>query len=336
MGPDPGPRAVDPPRARSTGVTLGRPLRGRTALITGGSRGIGAATAQTLAAMGASVVVTYRDSRTAAEKLAARLRAEHDVVAHAAMFDLSASEQEPAGVGELLQSVRNITGRIDVVVANAAAPYPKVPLMELSAEDLSRKIAQDIGITHRLVTSVAPGMLERGYGRIVLIGSLHAKGPSAIGMTANGVTRAALAAYVAYAADELTGPGVTVNTIHPGYIATDASSHLPAAITRVLEALTPAGRMGVSGDVAGAVAMLTREEATFVNGVCIPVSGGLNHPVSFRRLVSHTAFVARSSPRSGTCSLTTSPTMTSAPTTSTTSPARSSTKHNAPADSSPS
>ncbi|WP_408640348.1 hypothetical protein [Saccharomonospora marina] len=55
-------------------------------------------------------------------------------------------------------------------------------------------------------------------------------------------------------------------------------------ITRVLEALTPAGRTGVSGDVAGAVAMLTREEATFVNGVCIPVSGDLNHPVSSRRL----------------------------------------------------
>lgn len=73
-------------------------------------------------------------------------------------------------------------------------------------------------------------MLEREYGRIILVGSLHADGPSAPGMAANGVTKAALAAYAAFVADELTGPGVTVNTLHPGYIATDASSRLPAEI----------------------------------------------------------------------------------------------------------
>ena len=159
-----------------------------------------------------------------------------------------------------------------------------MPLLELPAQQLDNKVGPDIGTVHRLVTAVAPGMLDRGYGRLILIGSLHAHGPFAPGMTANGVSKAALTAYVEFAADELTGPGVTVNAVHPGYIATDTTSHLPAAIPRMLEAMTPVGRTGTPDDIAGVVAMLARREGDFLSGACIPVSGGLNHPVSFRRL----------------------------------------------------
>jgi 3-oxoacyl-[acyl-carrier protein] reductase len=257
-----------------------RPLSGRTVLITGASRGIGAAIAQALAAMGAAVALTYRDNRAAAETLCVRIRSDHGVPAHAVQFDLTAPESATAGVDALLDTV---VRSVDILVANAAAPYPKVPLLELSAEQLVTKIGHDIGAVHRLITALAPDMLERGYGRMILIGSLHANGPTAPGMAANGVTKAALAAYVGYAADELTGPGVTVNTIHPGYVVTEASSHLTAVIP-LIEALTPAGRVGTPDDIAGAVAMLVRDEAAFLNGVCLPVSGGLNHPISFRRL----------------------------------------------------
>jgi 3-oxoacyl-[acyl-carrier protein] reductase len=262
-----------------------KPLVGRTALITGASKGIGAASARALAAMGATVIATYRSDRAATEELSARIQAEHGVPVHAVPFDLTAPESAPESVSGLLESVARLDVEVDVLVANAAAPYPKVPLLDLPARELATKLGQDIGVTHRLVTAVAPGMLERGYGRMILVGSLHADGPSAPGMAANGVSKAALAAYVAYAADELTGPGVTVNVLHPGYIATEASSHLPGAIRTMLEALTPAGRAGTPDDVAGVVALLAREEAAFLNGARIPVSGGLNHPVSFRRLL---------------------------------------------------
>jgi 3-oxoacyl-[acyl-carrier protein] reductase len=126
---------------------------------------------------------------------------------HAVPFDLTAPESAPAGVDGLLESVARIADSVDVLVANAAAPYPKVPLLELPTQQLATKVGQDIGVVHRLVTAVAPGMLERGYGRMILIGSLHARGLSAPGMTANGGSKAALAAYVGYAVDELTGPG---------------------------------------------------------------------------------------------------------------------------------
>ncbi|MFD7666049.1 SDR family NAD(P)-dependent oxidoreductase [Streptomyces sp. NPDC059788] len=261
-----------------------RPPAGRTALVTGGNRGIGAACARTLAAMGATVIATYRSARAEADRLVRDLQAEHQVPAHALPFDLTAPETAPESTGGLLESVARLTTGIDILVANAAAPYPHAPLLELPAQQLATKVGQDIAATHRLVTAVAPGMLERDYGRMILIGSLHAEGPSAPGMTANGVTKAALAAYARYAADELTGPGVTVNVIHPGYVATDAGSHLPPAIPTMLAALTPSGRTGTPDDIAGAIAMLTRDEAAFLNGACIPVTGGLNQPVPFRRL----------------------------------------------------
>ena len=263
-----------------------RPLSARTALVTGGTRGIGAASARALAALGASVVATYRNDRAAAEDVAARIRTEHDVAVHAVPFDLTASGAEPGSAGELLDAVARLVDDVDVLVVNAAAPYPKVPLLGLSADQLVGKVGQDVGALHQLVTAFAPNMLTRGYGRIILIGSLHALGPTAPGMAASGVTKAAMAAYVEYAVDELTGPGVTINVIHPGLVATDASSQVAAEVSSMISGLTPAGRIGTPEDVAGVVAMLVRDEATFLNGTSVPVAGGLNHPVALRRVAS--------------------------------------------------
>lgn len=283
-----GPSAIAPlDQPPTSDRSADRPLTGRTALITGASRGIGAACARRLAALGATLVVTYRSGREEAEALAADLQDQYAVTVHPLPFDLTAPASAPAGVGTMLDAARQAAGNdIDVLVANAAAPYPKVGLLELTAEQFVSKLGQDLGTTHQLVTAVAPGMVDRGFGRIVLIGSLHADGPTAPGMTANGVSKAALATYVEYAADELTGPGVTINIAHPGYIATEATGHLPAAVPALLDAMTPAGRTGMPDDVAGVIAMLTRPEAVFLNGTVLPVAGGLNHPVSVRRLAA--------------------------------------------------
>lgn len=269
-------------------MTESRPLSGRTALVTGASRGVGAAIAQALAALGATIVATYRNDRDAAGELVARLKSAHGVVAHAVPFDLTASHENQTGTDGLLDAVARLVDRVDVLVVNAAAPYPQAPLRELSAQQLVEKVSHDLAATHRLVTALAPGMLDRGWGRMVLIGSLHRDGPTAPGMTASGVSKAALDTYATYAVDELTGPGVTVNTIHPGYLATEASRHLPPTVPALIQALTPAQRTGEPRDVAGALALLVRDEAAFINGASIPVSGGLNSPVALRRVMAAT------------------------------------------------
>lgn len=267
-------------------MTDRRPPAARTALVTGASRGVGAAIAQALAAMGATIIATYRRDSDKAEELVDQLRTLHQVSAHAIPFDLSAPPEEPGGTTSLLEAVARVTSHVDILAANAAAPYPQVPLLELSAQQLIDKVSQDLAATHRLLTAFAPGMLDRRWGRIVFIGSLHLDGPTAPGMTASGVSKAAMATYASYAVDELTGPGVTINTIHPGYLATDATRHLPSAIPALIKALTPAQRTGEPRDVAGALALLMRDEASFINGASIPVAGGLNHPVALQRLAA--------------------------------------------------
>ena len=101
------------------------------------------------------------------------------------------------------------------------------------------------------------------------------------------MSKAALAAYARYAAEELTGPGVTVNVVHPGYVATEASGGMPPSIPALLAALAPSGRTATPDDVADVVSLVVREEAAFLNGAWLPVAGGLNHPVSLRRLWQH-------------------------------------------------
>jgi 3-oxoacyl-[acyl-carrier protein] reductase len=242
------------------------PLAGRTALVTGGSRGIGAATARKLAELGADLVITYRDNAEAARKVVA------ECGGVAKRFDIT-------------DPVDGLADEVDIVVSNATSAGLFTPLIDLTAEQLTGTIATDVTALHRLVTRFVPGMLARGYGRVIVIGSIHAYGPNAPHMTANGVSKAALEHYVTYAVDELTGPGVTINTVHPGHIATDMSSHMSAVAKAAIKRLTPSGRTGVPDDVAAVVAALSLPDMGFVNGAVIPVAGGLNTAVAIDRVL---------------------------------------------------
>ena len=262
-----------------------QPLAGRLALVTGGTRGIGAATTRVLADLGAAVVATYRsDADSAAAVAAAAPEGRVGTVAVTA-YDLAAGPGAPSSTEGLIERVQQRHGDVDILVANASAPYPQSPLAKLSADDLVAKTATDISALHRLVVALAPGMRRRRFGRIVVVGSLHAYGPTAPGMAASGVAKAALAAYLTFVVDELTGVGVTANLVEPGFVATDASRHLPDRVRHAVEGLTPAGRTGQPGDVSAAIAWLVTEQASFVNGARLPVAGGLNHPVPINRIL---------------------------------------------------
>jgi 3-oxoacyl-[acyl-carrier protein] reductase len=261
--------------------TPATPLAGRCALVTGGSRGIGAQTALTLARLGANVIVNHRFPGSATPVLQAiKEEGRHAVATRADIF-------RPDELAAMLDRITE-SDHVDILVANAAAPHTPTPLLDLPANRLATKLAADIAAAHALTTRLGPAMRDRGWGRLIYIGSLHAHGPSAPGMAANGTSKAALAAYLHYVTDELTGNGVTANLIEPGYVATDRSTivsdHIPD-LAGLVNALTPGGRPLTQADIAAAVALLTTA-GDMINGITLPVTGGWNNPIPLNRIIT--------------------------------------------------
>jgi len=250
-------------------------LAGRTALVTGGSRGIGAASARQLSRLGARVVLTYRSSRAEAERVAAECGGAE--VLHA---DL---EGQP-GVDALLEELAEVAPAIDIVVDNAGASIPRGGLLACPTQRIAAKVAGDVAILHRLIQDLVPGMHQRGFGRVIAITSGHALGPSAPGMAAHGVTKAAIEALVHYAATELGHDGVTINAIRPGFVSTDSSSDVPVEIRDAMTRTIPARRLATAEDIASIVTLIAQPASQWVNGVAIPAAGGLNYPTDWARV----------------------------------------------------
>ncbi|MGW3204256.1 SDR family oxidoreductase [Streptomyces sp. NPDC001135] len=254
------------------------PLTQRTALVTGGSRGIGAATARALARLGARVVLTYRSDRDAAERVAAECRALTGT-AHVLRADLDGTE----AADRLLDDLRDAVGAVDIVVSNATTPHSRAGVVQLGTDQLLHKVTADLAVLHRLTQELLPGMQRRGFGRFVVISSGHAVGPTAPGMAAYGVGKAALEALVRYTAAEEGHSGVTVNAVRPGFVQTDTSRDVPEAVRAAMRRTIPAGRLAGAEDIAGIVSLIVQPASGWVNGVSIPASGGLNHPIDWMR-----------------------------------------------------
>lgn len=255
------------------------PLARRTALVTGGSRGIGAATAINLAQLGAHVVLTYRSSRSEAELIAKTC---HAAAGSAAMLHADLDGRQ--GVDTLLTELARTTGDIDIVVDNAVAPLPRAGILDLETQQILDKVTADLAILHRLIQALTPGMQQRGFGRIIAITSGHAIGPTAPGMTAYGVTKAAIEALVRYAAAEVGHSGVTVNAVRPGLVNTDTSNDVPATVREAMARTIPARRIATADDIAKIVALVAQPISGWVNGVAIPATGGLNYPIDWARI----------------------------------------------------
>lgn len=258
----------------------GRGLAGRVALVTGGSRGIGAAVSRRLAEQGVHVVVTYRQDRSAANAMVEALDATAGSGEPVAL-DVADAEQVHQRVTEMLAD----HGRLDIVVANANAPFRRDDLERLSADELVEPVANNLRAAHVMTTLAVAGMRARGWGRLVYVGSNQAQGPAGPGMAANGIGKAALAAYLRFVVDELTGDGVTANLVSPGMVDTDASRSigLPEHVRRLVVALTPTGRIAVPDDVAEAVGLLI-DGGDLLNGVDLPVTGGFGRPIPLTRI----------------------------------------------------
>jgi NAD(P)-dependent dehydrogenase (short-subunit alcohol dehydrogenase family) len=238
-------------------------LDGRTALVTGSTSGIGRATATSLAARGAHVLVSGRDAARG-HRAVAELRA-----TGAADF-LPADLATLAGTRALAAQALEVTGRVDILVNNAGI-FGFGPTSDTTEEDFDRTYAVNVKAPYFLVQALVPPMAERGSGAVVniLSGAAH-RGSIAAGLY--GSSKAALLLLTTCWAAEFGPAGVRVNAVSAGPVRTEGTAG-GAGLEPVAAAL-PARRLGLPHEVASAVAFLAGDDAAYVHGAILPVDGG--------------------------------------------------------------
>jgi 3-oxoacyl-[acyl-carrier protein] reductase len=240
-------------------------LAGRVALVTGGSRGIGAAVARRLAHDGAAVALTYATNADKAEAVAEKIRAEGG---HALV--LRADHADPADPVAAVETVADTFGRLDILVNNAGV-YLGGPLGTITPADVDRILAVDVRAVF-LAAQAAAAHMTAG-GRIVTVGSALTERVPAEGMTVYAMAKSALVGLTRGLARDLGPRGITATLIHGGLIDTDMNpADGPAA---PLFASVPAlGRYGTPDDIAAAVSYLCGDGGRYVTGTALTVDGG--------------------------------------------------------------
>jgi 3-oxoacyl-[acyl-carrier protein] reductase len=245
-----------------------RELDGRVALVTGGSRGIGAAICAELAAAGATVAVNYARRSDAAEAVVDEIRGAGGT-AHAIEGDISTA----AGATGLVEHVEAEIGPIAILVCNAGITRDDL-IMRLDETAWREVIDTNLGGAFFTCRAAARPMLKRRAGVIVTMSSVVGVHGNA-GQTNYAASKAGLIGLTKSLAKELGGRGIRVNAIAPGYIATDITAGLPEQATEAILASTPLGRLGTPADVAAAVRFLVSDAAGFITGDVLAVDGGL-------------------------------------------------------------
>jgi 3-oxoacyl-[acyl-carrier protein] reductase len=238
----------------------------RVALITGGAKGIGRAVALDLAGRGWSVAICYRTSE--AEALATQAAIEQGGARGLAVrCDVS----DPAAAEALVRRVESAWGRIDALI-NGAGPYHRVNLLDETWEGWRSMFANNLDPVFTLARAVAPGMKARRWGRIVSFAMANADQQIAQPMvTAHYIAKAGILILTRSLAKLLAPHGITVNAISPGFIASGSAPE--AELQSVLKNI-PAGYVGGLDDAVGAVRFLLSEDARYINGGNLHLSGG--------------------------------------------------------------
>ena len=250
-------------------------ITGKTALITGASRGIGRAAAFALAREGAKTMIVARGAEDL-DATAAALRAETG----ASTVTLAADVSKKADIDRVAATVDAELGGADILVAICGSPR-RGSFSDVGDDDLVRAFEATTLAVARLVRAVTPRMKERGWGRIVTVQARSVVEPIPA-LTASNATRPGVAGLMKDLARELGGDGILVNTIVPGRIATARfhegavqASENDDAYYRRQAAEIPVGRLGEAEEIANVVAFLASERASYVTGAAIRVDGGL-------------------------------------------------------------
>jgi 3-oxoacyl-[acyl-carrier protein] reductase len=240
----------------------------RVALVTGASRGLGAAIAERLGADGFAVAVNYARSSAQADEVVARIR-ETGSVAEAVQADVT----DETAVAELVASVRASLGEVHTLVLNATGPQPSAAVAELTWQAQLDQLEFFVKSPTLLVREVVPGMTRAGAGRVIHVGSdiIERALP---GSSAYAAAKAAQLGLSRVWARELAPLGITVNTVAPGWVPVARHESTSARERADYLAQVPLGRMGEPADVAAAVSYFASDAAAFVTGTRLVVNGG--------------------------------------------------------------
>ncbi len=243
-------------------------LKNRVALVTGASRGLGAAIAQTLAQRGAKVAVNYFAGAELAHGVVARIRG-----GGGAAQAFGADVRDEGQVDQMVRGVTKLWAPIDILVLNATGPQPMLPIEELTWQACLDQLEFFVKSPVLLVKAVLAGMKERKYGRIIQIGSeVFESGLAPFSNYAS--AKGAQLGLTRSWAMELGPWNITVNMVSPGWIPTERHADVPDSAKRQYASQIPLERMGVPADVGEAVAFLASDAANFITGQKISVNGG--------------------------------------------------------------
>ncbi|NTW57057.1 MAG: 3-oxoacyl-ACP reductase FabG [Chlorobiaceae bacterium] len=244
-------------------------MKGKVALVTGASRGIGRATAILLAAEGAAVAVNYFQNEESAIAVV-----EEIMKAGGRALAVRADVRDGDQVRSMVAEVEKSLGPIDLLVSNASIGFPVKPFTEFSWPEFEAKLTGELKSTFFCCQAVLPSMIERKSGCIIAISSTLSR-HSSPGFIAHSTAKSGLDAFVRSLAEEVGPFGVRVNVVAPGLTLTDATAWLPEEQKAMIGKMTPLQRVALPEDIAGAVLAVASGHSRFITGCYVPVCGGM-------------------------------------------------------------